>query len=185
MALSKTKIQRDIELEVFNTYKIKNIEDIKIIDICKNLGIPRTTFYYHFDSPRGALVSYENEFLKGLDKVYDRKLLPNVSQDQIAFSRMINATRDYLFDHYDFLETVLVKRPDPVFIKNWTEIMASHYRYIAKGDELRLMIEVNAIIVFFQYSIEHKIRKEDLNPEELVRHMINALTSENKLLQTK
>ena len=48
----------------------KRLSDIKIVDLCKNADINRTTFYLHFESTEQVLLSIREEIVKRIFDSY-------------------------------------------------------------------------------------------------------------------
>lgn len=179
----ETEISRRIKGEILSLYRVKPLEDITIKEVCLSLGIPRTTFYYHFDSVRDALEQLEDDFINGVTAVYDgAKIVDYLYNDEAKFEKMISETKDYLFDHYDFLEAILVIRPNYEFQAKWLERIRPHYSKATPEHELNVEILTKSLLTLFGYSISHKIPKEKVHPEKLMRFMLPILESSNQFL---
>lgn len=169
----QTRTTRKIREEVLNQYKQKPVEDITIKDVCAALSIPRTSFYYHYDSIRAVLQEIGDEFILGLDKVYDaRKIREYLRVDRVKFINMIETTKDYLYAHYDMLEAFLVIRPYSEFRQRWLEAMRPHYPKNSPYDDLKTEILVESLIVLFTYAISNHIEKERVHPEKLMSFLL-------------
>ena len=49
------KRQREIEMALLNLMSKKSYSEISITELCKNLGMPRKTFYRYFESKEDTL----------------------------------------------------------------------------------------------------------------------------------
>lgn len=178
-----TKTCLKIHREILDLYRQKPLEDITIKEVCNNLGIPRTTFYYHYDSVRAVLLEIEDNFIQGLSRIYDaNKIIGYLDTDNEKFLKMINEVKDYFYAHFDTLEILLVVRPNPDFQDRWFSLMKPHYSVHGTDMELNVELLINSFFVLFKYAISNKIPKESLRPEKLLSYMLPILNSENKFI---
>ena len=60
----KTRLQKNFQQTVLKFYRKKNVDEITINEVCKKLGVPRSSFYYHYKTIRDVIVEIQNDFLK-------------------------------------------------------------------------------------------------------------------------
>ena len=56
------------------------INDITITAVCKKANIARTTFYAHYNNIYDVILSLQNNYLSGLEKIMDENSRRNLSR---------------------------------------------------------------------------------------------------------
>ena len=60
----KTRLQKNFQQTVLKFYRKKNVDEITINEVCKKLGVPRSSFYYHYKTIRDVIAEIQSDFLK-------------------------------------------------------------------------------------------------------------------------
>lgn len=84
--IRKKNTYNQLRESLFSLLKTKPFEDIKVIDICEEANIHRSTFYYHFNDKYDFLKECFRENTEELKKELNKK-----------------AEFDYIYDYYDNL----------------------------------------------------------------------------------
>ncbi len=95
MDIRKLKTQSAIKQEFFKLLKYKKLEEISVTEICKNALIGRMTFYLHYKDIYDLQKSLENEILKNLKEIFNKK----ENNATLTLTTRIKLTIDYLYDN--------------------------------------------------------------------------------------
>ena len=98
------------------------INDITITAVCKKANIARTTFYAHYNNIYDVILSLQNNYLSGLEKIMDEN-----SEDDITISEVV----EYVFANYRIPRLFLVEQPDDLFSKRFR---AAAQKYLTKNN---------------------------------------------------
>ena len=60
----RTRLQKSFQQTVLKLYRKKNVDEITINEVCDKLGVPRSSFYYHYQTIRDVVSEIENDFLR-------------------------------------------------------------------------------------------------------------------------
>lgn len=169
-----------IQNEVMRQYATKNLEDITIKEICSNLSIARTSFYYYYGNVRDVLDEIENGILTGFFGV-SYNYYQHYENNDGEFMPIIKNTIDYLFSYRPVLKTLLFDRPDSVFADKWTKLMMERMSRVS-DNKLKLMLCSSTWLTFFKYYIANNVPREKIHPEVMVKYAHDILTNDDLLL---
>lgn len=143
--MSKKEEVDDILAEAFKRLlKTNSYEDIKIIDICKEANIPRSTFYYHFDDKEQLL----NYFFKVLTREYEDKINNSKSSNAIEYRKnMVDITVEYLNQNKE-LFSYFSKHSNILFLSSFFDLLNENLnRKLTEGEKKGLVYNAPADIV--------------------------------------
>ena len=64
----RTRLQKSFHTTVLKLYRKKNLDEITINEVCEKVNVPRSSFYYHYNTIRDVLDELENDYLNELKR---------------------------------------------------------------------------------------------------------------------
>lgn len=112
LRIKKTK--KNLYIALATLMQKRAFEEIKVLDICKEAMINRSTFYDHFDDKYDLLDS----LLKDLENELTKKLEENdkINSSKEYFMNMIELFFDYIDNNFSMFTPILIKNNNSVFM---------------------------------------------------------------------
>ncbi|WP_040681814.1 TetR/AcrR family transcriptional regulator [Methanobrevibacter boviskoreani] len=122
--------------------KTNSYDDIKIIDICREANIPRSTFYYHFED-KEELLEY---FFKVITDGYGDKITNSSSLSSMEYRKnMVNITVDYLNQNKDLFSYFSKNSNKILFLSHFFDLMENNlFKKLSEGEEKGLIYNAPA-----------------------------------------
>lgn len=94
--------QREMEQGLLQIMQKFQYEEISVSDLCKEIGVPRKSFYRYFSGKEGALYSLIDRALMDYD-VYNTRVIPEDGESPLQYMRQVF---DYWIHHKDLLDAL-------------------------------------------------------------------------------
>lgn len=122
----RTRLQKSFHQTVLKLYRKKNLDEITINEVCEKVNVPRSSFYYHYNSIRDVLDEIENDFLNELTIALSGvKKVPD--DEKATFHSMLMASFPVIKNHEATVRAVTIERQDPSFFKRWADSFNNVY----------------------------------------------------------
>lgn len=106
-----------------NLAKKKSVDRISVLELCKESGINRATFYRHYQEPRDILIEMEKELFTEMWDTIDR---PSSLED---LEHYLEQVCNYFIEHSKLLELLILNHSDAVFVRVLNEIYAETWKH--------------------------------------------------------
>ena len=144
-ALSVDKTREIICSSFLELTEKKKINDITITALCKKAGIARTTFYAHYDNIYDVVLSLQNNYLSGMEKIINKNRKDDIVIDEVV---------EYVFMNYRIPRLFLVEQPDDLFAERYK---AAAQRYLSDANEQLIISEMKLSLIadMCRYYLNH------------------------------
>ncbi len=121
----KTRLQKNFQQTVLKFYRKKNVDEITINEVCKKLGVPRSSFYYHYKTIRDVIAEIENDFLRANKNALAAiKLTGNEKTDFVnCFDAVVAITKN----NENLVRAFANERYDSEFLRSWAKIISEGF----------------------------------------------------------
>ena len=120
----RTRLQKNFQQTVLKLYRKKTLDEITINEVCDKVGVPRSSFYYHYNTIRDVLEEIEKDFIKDMaasfDKVKDERL-----EGKELFVRLFEEGLPVVKANEQFIKAIMVERQDFSFMNQWADLIKS------------------------------------------------------------
>lgn len=119
-----------------------DISKITISEICKNVPIARTTFYYYYQDLHEVLDEIEDDLIAGFYTVYKEYLITDFSQYKPGDNLpILEDTLFYIKLNMKYFKALLGPHPDYGFIERWKKIIRDAFKekWVKEGIEYKNM----------------------------------------------
>lgn len=114
----RTRLQKSFHQTVLKLYRKKNLDEITINEVCEKVNVPRSSFYYHYNTIRDVLDELENDFLNELRNTL-AEVKRNPDNEKETFGEMMRASYPVIKNHELTVKTVSVERQESAFFNRW------------------------------------------------------------------
>ncbi|AGN17070.1 TetR/AcrR family transcriptional regulator [Methanobrevibacter sp. AbM4] len=141
---NKTGIDEALVKALGNLLIDNSIENIKVIDICKEANIPRSTFYYHFND-KYELLEYMVKSLTS--NIANEVINNNPSNIREYYSNLEKIITHYIYDNKELYSSIILKNEDMRTLKILGDIISDDlkerlYEEEEKGYKFKYPVEV-------------------------------------------
>jgi AcrR family transcriptional regulator len=141
---NKTGIDEALVKALGNLLIDNSIENIKVIDICKEANIPRSTFYYHFND-KYELLEYTVKSLTS--NIANEVINNNPSSIREYYSNLEKIITHYIYDNKELYSSIILKNEDMRTLKILGDIISDDlkerlYEEEEKGYKFKYPVEV-------------------------------------------
>ena len=146
----RTRLQKSFQQTVLRLYRKKNLDEITINEVCKKVDVPRSSFYYHYNTVRDVLEEIENDFIK---TVIDALSAAYVGGDdeKASYVAILQATLPLVKANENMLKAVIVERTDPAFILRWATVINYAFSHMGSDSLRELLLSYVAIYAIGDY----------------------------------
>ena len=121
----KTRLQKNFQQTVLKYYRKKNVDEITINEVCKKLGVPRSSFYYHYKTIRDVIAEIQNDFIKAnKNALATVKLTGDEKKD---FVNCFDAIMPIIKNNENLVRAFANERYDSEFIRAWIQTICEGY----------------------------------------------------------
>lgn len=171
-----------LEKAFFKEYKKHQLSEINVSKLCKEAGVKRSAFYYHFGNVRDLLNSIEDDFIEAYKESALKAWLAYKKGDD-DYHKAAELSLKYLYKNQDLLVTILYKKSDWRFVDEWRKnIIKQLSRLFDGSDEASVYIAASAVIAYYRFAIMKDVKIEEVNPESLLSLITSILKSEPKMI---
>lgn len=125
----RTRLQKSFQQTVLKLYHKKNLDEITINEVCEKIGVPRSSFYYHYNTVRDVLEEIERDFIKSLSKTVEG-VQTDIPDERERFIKLLEASIPVIKSFEQFIKTV-VERKDLSFMNRWSELIANRIHFVS------------------------------------------------------
>lgn len=111
----------------------KDIDKISVLELCREAGINRATFYRHYETPRDILVEMERKFF---NEIYEMVAKPTSIQD---IHRYMEDVCVFLEERREKLKVLVLSNTDTLFV----QVLMDVYKEIAQSNKLKMFEELD------------------------------------------
>ncbi len=131
----RTRLQKNFQQTVLKLYRKKTLDEITINEVCEKVGVPRSSFYYHYNTIRDVLEEIEKDFIKELSKSLSVLEIDGLEEKE-RYLKSLEVSLPIIKNYEQFIKTVVVERQDLSFMTRWAKLIAEQTR-IAQQDFLK------------------------------------------------
>lgn len=154
----------------------KEIDSVRVSELCAESGINRATFYRHYNQPRDILRDLRGKIMRDVQAL----ALKNRAEENLG--AWLDDICQYFFDHADVLRVLFAMRTDDEFVEaiqqlynEQFDLLRNHGGELQDPDSLKLMTYCYA--GGFYYVLRQWIMEPiDKSPHELAAVMQRFLT---------
>lgn len=121
----KTRLQKNFQQTVLKFYRKKNVDEITINEVCKKLGVPRSSFYYHYKTIRDVIAEIQNDFLKSNKSAL--AAIKKTGDEKTDFVSCFNAIMPITKNNENLVKAFANERYDSEFLRLWAETIAGAF----------------------------------------------------------
>lgn len=107
----------------------KNLDKIRVNELCEESGINRATFYRHYETPHDVLLELQRDFIRQAAPISKRP------QNVIEARKMLEHTCSYFYDHADVAKILFRCSNDEDMIRGLNEFY-QHFMELQKTEQL-------------------------------------------------
>lgn len=121
----KTRLQKNFQQTVLKYYRKKNVDEITINEVCRKLGVPRSSFYYHYKTIRDVIVEIQNDFLKNNRNAL--ALVKLTDDERKNFVNCFDAIMPVIKNNENMVKAFANERYDTEFLRSWVMTISEGY----------------------------------------------------------
>ena len=121
----RTRLQKNFQQTVLKMYRKKNVDEITINDVCEKLGVPRSSFYYHYQTIRDVIAEIENDFLKANKNALAE--IPFTGDEKKDYINTLVAIIPSVKNNENAVKAFANERQDALFLREWAGILAASF----------------------------------------------------------
>ena len=121
----KTRLQKNFQQTVLKYYRKKNVDEITINEVCRKLGVPRSSFYYHYKTIRDVIVEIQNDFFKNCRNALATVKL--VEDERTNFINCFDVMMPIIKNNENIVKAFANERYDTEFIRSWVQTISEGY----------------------------------------------------------
>lgn len=121
----KTRLQKNFQQTVLKFYRKKNVDEITINEVCKKLGVPRSSFYYHYKTIRDVIAEIQNDFLKS-----NRNALAAIKltgDEKTDFVNCFDVIMTITKNNESLVRAFANERYDSEFLREWAKTISEGF----------------------------------------------------------
>ena len=125
MKVRKTRLQKNFQQTVLKLYRKKNVDEITINEVCKKLGVPRSSFYYHYKTIRDVIAEIQSDFLKS-----NRNALAAIKltgDEKTDFANCFEAVITITKNNENLVRAFANERYDSEFLRLWAKTISEGF----------------------------------------------------------
>lgn len=131
----RTRIQKNFQQTVLKLYRKKTLDEITINEVCDKVGVPRSSFYYHYNTIRDVIEEIEKDFIKEMNAVFGEIREEHLEGKEL-FLKLYERGLPVIKANEQFVRAILVERQDYSFVNKWGELL-KEYLVFNPYDELK------------------------------------------------
>lgn len=117
-----------IEDAVFSLMETTDIPEIRVADVCRAVGVSRSTFYRHFDSVDQVVKWFETDLLANMHDINSYALKARFGQAELDPTPTMIRRMELLAERRDKIVALNGPHGDPQFVHKATILMHDHFR---------------------------------------------------------
>lgn len=118
----RTRLQKNFQQTVLKLYRKKTLDEITINEVCDKVGVPRSSFYYHYNTIRDVLEEIEKDFIKELSEAL-KKLSGERLKGKELFVRAFEEFIPVIKANEQFIKAIMVERLDFSFMAKCSKLV--------------------------------------------------------------
>lgn len=118
----RTRLQKNFQQTVLKLYRKKNLDEITINEVCDKVGVPRSSFYYHYNTIRDVLEEIEKDFVKDLNTVVKKALEEKLTTRDL-YLKIFEGSIPVIKGNEQFIKAVMLERQDFSFMTRWASLI--------------------------------------------------------------
>ena len=133
MDKSRNRTELAIRKKVLELAGGGSLESIRVTDVCKALGIGRSTFYQYYDSTYDVIQQIEDDFFEGWEP-YNKVILSFPFDDRYFYEPHPGfvASYDFLRQNDEVIRALLISKSEPLF----AEKLLRHQKKVFLGNAI-------------------------------------------------
>lgn len=125
MKVRKTRLQKNFQQTVLKLYRKKNVDEITINEVCKKLGVPRSSFYYHYKTIRDVIAEIQKDFLRTNKNALAAIKL--TGDEKTDFVNCFDAVMTITKNNENLVRAFANERYDSEFLRSWAKTISEGY----------------------------------------------------------
>jgi AcrR family transcriptional regulator len=173
-----TDTESAIKAEFMREYAKKDFDRINVKELCANVPVARTTFYYHYGNIDDVRAQIEDDLVSTFEAVAIKAAGDDVVD--MDFSDYLRHLEPVIKEHWGEVKAFLVTQPNLRFIDKWKRSIKDNFgkRYPNKTDikSYGLIAEMvaSSAIGGYAYWIEHP---DQVSTDDVIATIDRALTA--------
>ncbi len=165
----RTRLQKSFQQTVLKLYRKKNVDEITINEVCDKLGVPRSSFYYHYQTIRDVVSEIENDFLRVTKGAL--ATIPFTGNEKTDYVNALTTLIPIVKNHENAIKAFAYERHDAAFLREWASLLSTSFAkepthrerilaYIAIfgiGDYLNKGVSLSSFNPDAVYEVAHRI----------------------------
>lgn len=152
----------------------KDIDSIKVSELCEESGINRATFYRHYGQPADILKNLRLDIMEDVEKIAKK------DNAEVNLLKWLEDICQYFYEHSDLLRMLFKTRTDNDFVFIIKELYSNHIKHIYsksdRCDEESLKLSTFFYAGGFYYILRQWILEPiDKTPKEIAGVMYEIL----------
>lgn len=177
----RTRLQKNFQQTVLKLYRKKTLDEITINEVCEKVGVPRSSFYYHYNTIRDVLEEIEKDFIKELSKNL-KDLEVKEAGEKERYLKTLESSLPVIKGYEQFIKTVVVERQDLSFMTRWAKLIAEQTR-IAQQDPLKERVLAFTTIFSIADMLNSSIPLAKIKGETIYEASIHLYELKKQLLE--
>lgn len=124
----RDSVDERIEDAVFSLMETTDIPEIRVADVCRAVGVSRSTFYRHFDSVDQVVKWFETDLLANMHDINSYALKARFGQAELDPTPTMIRRMELLAERRDKIVALNGPHGDPQFVHKATILMHDHFR---------------------------------------------------------
>lgn len=139
----------------------KDINKIKISELCKEAGINRATFYRHYELPKDILTDIRKSIFMEVKTISDKY---NTLDNLLLY---LEETCTYYYNHKDILIVLFKTRSDDDFVDFINESYSSHLSLIKEKTDINDHNSLKLVTYYISGGMFYMLRQWILDPIDI------------------